>query len=148
MTDRALSTTLSYVLALGITTVLASGLILAGGEFVSDQREQGIRTELQIVGEQLAGDLERVDRMVRADATGVERAVITRSIPDTVAGADYLVSLTDEPSPTLRLWTESPEVAVTVPIHNRTTVGTGILTEDHVRIYYDATQSEIEVDDG
>ena len=49
--DRAVSTTLGYVLSLAIASILISGLMLATAGFVEGQREQVIRSELEVVGD-------------------------------------------------------------------------------------------------
>lgn len=145
--ERAVSTTVSYVLALGISTLLATGLIFAGGQFVSDQRERAIDTEMQIVGEQLASDIEQLDRVISADPTRIDAGEITRRMPQTIAGESYVVELRDEPNASLQLRTENPDVSVTVPIHNTTAIGPSVTTGGTVVVRYDATESEIEVDD-
>lgn len=145
--DRGVSTTVSYVLALGITTLLATGLIFAGGQFVADQRERAVQTEMQIVGEQLASDIEQLDRAIGADPTRIDAGEITRRLPNTIAGESYVVELRGGPNASLQLRTESPDVSVTIPIHNMTAIGPSVTTGGTVVVRYDADEHEIEVDD-
>lgn len=144
--ERAVSTALSYVLALGITTLLATGLILAGGEFVTDQRERAIQTELQIVGEQLASDIERLDRVVAASPSRIDEGQIRRDIPDRIAGQPYVVELTSGPDPALELRTKNRDMSIIVPIHSSTAIGPSVTVGGSVVVRYDDGDDEIEVD--
>ena len=70
--DRAVSATLGYVLVIGITTILISGLFLAAGGFVENQHERAIRAELEVVGNRLAADIAAVDRLALAAGSSGE----------------------------------------------------------------------------
>ncbi|MFC7028484.1 hypothetical protein ACFQH8_15745 [Halomicroarcula sp. GCM10025710] len=70
--DRAVSTALGYVLTLSIASLLVTGLIIAGSGFVEDRREQVVREELTVIGQQIGADLARADRLWwRRTAAGV-----------------------------------------------------------------------------
>ncbi|MFB6138108.1 MAG: hypothetical protein ABEJ42_07215 [Halobacteriaceae archaeon] len=99
MTRRAVSTVLGYVLALGITTLLVSGIMLAGGGFVDAQRERVVHSELEVLVERLASDVDRADRLALAtDADGAVR--IDTPLPRTVAGFTYRITVTQVATPT------------------------------------------------
>lgn len=116
MTDRATSTTLSYVLTLSIATVLVGGLIVAGGTFVKDHREQVIRQELQVIGEHVASNVDQVDRYARA-ADDLAAANVSQTFPDDVTGATYVVRLRDNGGdPRLFLNATRPTVSVDVNV--------------------------------
>lgn len=116
MTDRATSTTLSYVLTLSIATVLVGGLILAGSTFVEDQRENVIRQEMQVVGEHLASNIEQVDRYNRS-ADRLEEARVSQTFPSDVTGSSYLVELEDDGGqPQLHLTSSQPRVTVSLNV--------------------------------
>lgn len=116
MTDRATSTTLSYVLTLSIATVLVGGLIVAGGTFVKDHREQVIRQELSVIGEHLAGNIDQVDRYARAGAT-LSAARIEQHFPNDVTGSSYTVKLADGGNdPRLLLNASQPQVSVSINV--------------------------------
>ena len=114
---------LGYALTLGITTLLVTGLLLAAGGFVGDQRERTIRGEMQVVGQQVASDLTGGDRFVQLDGTDF---TITREIPQRVVGVSYTIAVAGTPGdPYLELTTDDPEVTVTVG-----TTPTGIYVAD------------------
>lgn len=122
MTDRAMSTTLSYVLTLAIAAVLVSGLLLAGSTFVEDRREQVIRQELLVIGEHLATNVEQVDRYARANEDLAE-ARIEQTFPGRVTGTSYGVRLVENGmEPTLVLRSVRPRVSVEVNVSVQTTV--------------------------
>ncbi|MFB6361959.1 MAG: hypothetical protein ABEH59_11645 [Halobacteriales archaeon] len=92
MADRAVSTVLSYVLALGVITLLMSGLFLAGGTFVENEHERVIRSELEVLGNRVAADIAAVDRLALA-AGSSGRAELETDLPARVAGKSYTISI-------------------------------------------------------
>jgi len=111
--SRAVSTTLGYVLSLAIATLLITGLIIAGGGYVDAQREQVIRDELTVVGQQLAADVERADRLVRAGEAPLTVRV-NKTFSDRVTGSNYRVSF-DPAASAIVLETNRPFIAREFP---------------------------------
>jgi hypothetical protein len=119
--DRGVSTTLNYVLGLGIALILITGLLLAGGTFVENQRDRSIRTELQVLGEQVSADVTMADRLV--ETTGDNESVqVGRSLPPRVAGSTYEVSIEGGSDPQVVVRTTDPEITVTVPVKTSTSI--------------------------
>lgn len=48
--DRGLTSVLQYVLVLFIVALLISGLLFGFSEVIQDQREQAVRSNLEVVG--------------------------------------------------------------------------------------------------
>lgn len=142
---RAVSTTLGYVLALAIATVLITGLIIAGGDYVETQREQVIRDELSVVGQQLAADLERADRLVRAADTDSSVTVrFNKTFSNTVTGSSYEISL--DPSQSVVVLTSSrPEVTVRVGVRTVTDLQDTSILGGPVQVSYDDGADRLEV---
>ena len=144
---RAVSTTLGYVLALAIATLLITGLIIAGGSYVDTQREQVIRDELTVVGQQLAADIERADRLVRAGDTDSSMTVrVNRTFSNRVTGESYQVTLVPGDQ-TLVLNTTTPDVTVRVGLTNETALGASATRGGVVQIRYDEADDHLEVRD-
>lgn len=142
--DRAVSTVLNYILTLAIASLLIVGLIVATSGFADRQREQTIRDELHVLGQQLASDLAAADRLVVAGGTTVR---IRRDLPTTAAGARYRIEVDTSPPgslTTLRLSTDDPEVVVDVDVRTETDVGGGTLAGGSVLIRYTGTELVIE----
>jgi len=122
--ERAVSPVVGYVLTLGISTLLMSGLLIAAGGFVDTQREQTTESELQVIGQQVSADIAAADRLHRTD--GATDVVIRRELPDSVVGSQYTVFVrSDNDGPTdvyLRLRTVRPEVTAEVGVTNETNV--------------------------
>lgn len=119
--DVAQTITLGYTLGLGIAAILITGLLIAGGGFVSDQREAAVRSELEVLGQQVASDIEAADRL--AVAAGADATVsLGRTLPQRVAGSTYMVELVAEEDPFLRLSSSSPELEIDVAFTNTTAV--------------------------
>lgn len=111
---RGTSITLSYVLMFGMATVLVTGLIIAGGGFVENQREKVIRQEMTVIGNQLAGNLEQADRLTQASDSADPVVYINESFQGQVTGSTYNVELVDGNPPQLVLNSTRPTVSVRV----------------------------------
>ncbi|MDS0259173.1 hypothetical protein NDI56_07180 [Haloarcula sp. S1CR25-12] len=144
---RAVSTTLGYVLSLAIATLLITGLIIAGGSYVETQRDQVIRDELTVVGQQLAADIERADRLVRAGDTDSPVVVsVNQTFSNSVTGSTYTVGL-DQSRSSVVLNTSRPEVSVRVGVTTETDLSDSAVSGGTIRISYDAGDEHLEVQD-
>lgn len=122
--DRAVSTTVNYALTLAITTLLITGLLVAGGDFVQGQRKQAALSELRVLGQQLAGDVAATDRLARS-ADGNGTVSVRRSLPDKVAGSNYRVNATRATGrnvTVLHLSSDSPEERSDVRVYTSSSV--------------------------
>jgi hypothetical protein len=119
--DRGVSTTVDYVLALAITSVVVSGLLIAGGGTVADERERVTTDELEVLGGQLAAGFLDADNLASTD--GAERAAVRVTLTDRAAGSSYTIQVRNPPSPTgnpyrydLLLESDAAGVSATVTI--------------------------------
>jgi len=147
MTDRAVSTPLGYVLALAITTVLVSGLLVAGGNFVSDHREQVVRQELRVTGQHLAANVEAADRLVVA-GDDVEAVEVNQSFPERVTGATYRVELDGGSDQQLVLNSTRPSVSVEIELDTTTDLADSSADGGDVAVVYDEANDELVVRNG
>jgi hypothetical protein len=143
---RGLSTALGYTLTLAITAVLVSGLLISGGNFVEDQRERVIETELEVVGEQLATHLNAADRLNQS-AAGARNISIVQPFPADVAGTSYRVTLVEQAEPVIRLETSDAEIATEVELTNTTAMAQSRASGGSVVIEYDPSQDAVVIDD-
>lgn len=143
--QRAVSTVVGYVLALGMVMLLLTGLLFAATDHVGDRRSATIREELRVVGQLLAGDLTEADRLVAAGGTNTTMS-LTHEFPDTVAGAPYTIALQPGTPATVVLSTTDPAVSVDVQVRLRTAVTGSATTGGRVRVRYDG--GGLEVRDG
>ncbi|MFD1512237.1 DUF7266 family protein [Halomarina rubra] len=140
MTDeRAVSTTVGFVTTLGVASILISGLLIAGGGFVDDQRERTIRSEMQVIGQQVASDIDATDRLVQTGES-VSELRVTHQLPDRVTGAQYSIEVDNSGSQTrLKLSSDDPDVTVWVQFDAQTeVVGERFTGGDLVIRYADA----------
>ncbi|MFB6252623.1 MAG: hypothetical protein ABEI27_13245 [Halobellus sp.] len=119
MRNRAVSITVNYVIALAITAVLISGLLIGAGGYVQDQREAVVREELRVVAEQLVAGIDDADRLARVGDAGTARVGV--DLPERVAGETYLIEVTEVRAPganpsrhDLRLRSSQTDVTVTL----------------------------------
>lgn len=146
MTRRGVSITLNYVLVLGISAVLVTGLIIAGGSFVETQRETVIESELKIVGNHVAGNLEQVDRYVNASESGdPATAYINQTFQQDVTGSTYQIELLENGGdPQLLLTSTQGDIDVRVNLAVRTDVDDGAFASGgKVTAAYDSGADEL-----
>lgn len=143
--DRGASITLNYVLTVAISALLVTGLLIAGGNFVAGQQTSVVRNELSVVGQRLAADVERVDRLVAA-GDGVSAARINRSLPTAAVGERYDVEL-DASAEELVLTADGADVSVSVPISNRTALADSSVGSGSVAVVYNESAGVITLDD-
>ena len=142
---RGVSPVFGYVLTLGISTLLVSGLIIAAGGFVDNQRELTSRSELRVIGQQVSGDIAAADRLVRSGGT---RTNITRHIPERTVGSQYTVAVRTGGGPTpayLELRAVRPEVTVEVGIANETAVAGSEVGGGGIDIWHNRSADRLEV---
>lgn len=141
--DRAVSTVLSFVLTLGISSLLIVGLLVSTGGFVDDQRQGTVRDELNVIGQQIAADIASADRLVQNGGTDV---TISRPFPNEVTGVSYRIRITASGSvATIKLSTSQPSVTVQASVRTQTTVDGGTtLSGGDVQIVYTGSQLEVQ----
>lgn len=146
--DRGVSTTVSYAITLVITTMLITGLLVAGGDFVETQREQATLSELRVLGQQLAGDVSSADRLART--AGPDGDVdLRRRLPEQIAAASYRVSHSrpgGSNTSTLRLESDNPDERTEVRVHSTTPLFVKTnLTGGEVQVTYNSVREELVV---
>lgn len=145
--QRSVSTTFGYVLTLAISSLLVTGLIVAGGTFVDEQREQVVQHEMEVVGEHVAGNVQQVDRMVNASDESDPVARINQSFPTHISGTTYNVELAENGGePKLFLNSTRPELSVSVNVSTQTEVGDSVADGGTIVIRYDDAEG-IVIDD-
>lgn len=147
--DRGVSTTISYVLTFAIAGILVTGLLIAGGEFVDDRREQVIRTELRVIGQQVASDLGRADRLVQAANDSDPSTVrLNQTFPRRVSGSSYQITIATENPDTLVLESVDPALRVTVNFSVRTAIETDSTSDGGViQVHYDTSGDQLVIGD-
>lgn len=137
---RATTIALNYVLVLGISAILVSGLIIAGGTFVEDQRENVVRGELNVIGTHISGNLEQVDRYVSA-GEGDTVAHVNQSFQRQVTGENYEINFVGNDGgplpPQLVLSTPTTDVTVRVNASVRADVEDSRARGGVVSVFYE-----------
>ncbi|WP_232688389.1 DUF7266 family protein [Halobacterium zhouii] len=140
--SRAVSTTVGYVLNLGVATILVTTLLLSAGTLVENQRQAAARTELSVVGERVASDLATADQLARASDGGTVRLVVR--VPERVVGSTYEIRVNQTGDERVVLVASDPDVRVTVPFDSETTVPATIQPSGAFVIVYNDTKLVIE----
>ena len=136
--DRGVSTTLNYVLGLAIALILITGLLLAGGTFVENQRDRSIETELQVLAEQVSSDVMMADRLVETTSEN-ESVQVGRDLPARVAGSTYQVRIEGGTDPQVVVRTTDPEIAVVVPLKASTPIESSSVSGGTISVNYTAS---------
>lgn len=87
---RGVSTTVGYVLTLGITTLLVTGLLATTGGLVDTRQETATRDALDVFGQRVAANLMAADRLAES---GADTVVLDVTLPNRVAGSGYVVTV-------------------------------------------------------
>lgn len=147
--DRGVSTVVSYSLILGIVSILLVTLILSFTPLVTNQQTSAVHSTLTVVGHDVAGDIESVDRL--AIAAGSDGTVVHRTrLPDRVGGSPYRIEIDQPGAETLyELTFRSPdqELGVTVPVRTQTEIDVaagGTLDGGDLEIVYSGDELVIE----
>ena len=146
MSDRGLSTVVGYALALGIVALLTSALFVTMAGFVEHQREDTARVTLEVVGNELAADLETVDRL-SSNGDGTETVELETDLPTHVVGSPYTIAVNESGEDRVELTTHDPVVTVSVPYRTSTGVDGTTVTGGSLVIEYDADRERLVVRD-
>lgn len=142
--ERGVSTILGYTLNLAVATILVTGLLTAAGGYVEGQQERAIRTELDVIGSRVAGDIGAADRLVRTGGdTTVELEVST---PTRTTGVPYTIDVNTTGSDTITLSTTDPAVSVTVPFRTHTPVEAESVSGGTFTIRYDPSTGTLVIE--
>lgn len=140
MSQRSVSVALGYVLVLSLTVILVGGLIIGSGSFVETQQDQAAKEELAVIGAQVAGNVEQVDRMVIAANDSPDHAVINEPFQQRVSGDRYTVRLVTDETPRLVLEPINGNIEVTVPLTIETDIAAGTsVTGGQISVRYNDT---------
>jgi hypothetical protein len=142
---RATSTALGYVLTLGITSLLISGLLIAGGGLMEGQRDQTARIELEVIGQTVADDLSSAARLADCDSCDLRLRI---DVPSRVAGEAYLIEIIEVSPPDtyrLALTTGQSNVAVNVTARTARPVAETTVTGGPMIVEYDPASGQLEV---
>lgn len=134
--DRGVSTALGYILNLTVATLIVTGLLVASGGVVEDQREQTVRSELRVVGQQFAADLVAADELAVTAEPG-DTVRIERELPQDVAGRTYGIEVGHGGGgPYLLLTATGSDVTVKVPLELETPIAATSVNGQRVVVRY------------
>lgn len=139
--NRGVSFTVSYVLTVAIAVVLVAGVLFAAGQVVKDHRAETIQGEATVVGDQTAAAVMAADRLGRQGNRS--NASMALRLPERLAGEPYTVALRANASDArVVVRTQSPSVAVSVPLANRTRIENATVTGPDVRVVFNTTATD------
>lgn len=119
--ERSVSVTVNYALNLLVAGLLVGGVLAATGGMVEDRRDSAIRSELSVVGERVATDLNAADRLAVV-GTDDPTVAVSVSLPERLAATRYDVTVESAPNARLVLESRNPEVIVVVGFHHETPI--------------------------
>ncbi|WP_248897567.1 DUF7266 family protein [Haloplanus halobius] len=138
--ERAVSTAVSYVLTLGLTTILISGLLIAAGGTVDERQQVTTQASLEVAGQRLAANLMTADRL--AETSGTTAVSVTVDLPAQVSGSTYGVAV-DPGASRLVLESGSTGVSVVVGFTATTPVDATSVRGGDLRIVLDSGALEV-----
>ncbi|WP_135304526.1 DUF7266 family protein [Haloarcula amylovorans] len=146
---RAVSPAITQALAIGISTILVTGLLIGGAQLVTDQRESVAREGLVDVGSGITSDLVRLDQFDTARLTS--NLSFQSHYPERIAGEQYRIVV--DPGPdrtTIYVNMTSRDLSTQVRFDNETEPGIcpSIVNGGPVAVAYNATEPCLEVRNG
>lgn len=150
MADRAVAPAISYVLIIGIIAILTAGLVSSFAPLVTNQQSQAVRSTLDVFGQDVAGDIESVDRLV--DRAGENGTVQLRTeLPERVGGNLYNIEIEQSGNRTeIRLRTTDPEILSRTTVRTQTDIqdrtGDNALDGGNLVIRYDEANDRLVVE--
>jgi hypothetical protein len=142
--ERAVSVTVGYVMTLAIGAILLSGVAIGVGGVVESQTERTVESDLSVLGQTAAANVESADRLARASeidrstdprATAATVSIVVR-LPDQIAGIPYEITV-DNDAVTLR--TERPETTLVVDHAARLNVTPAAVRGGSIQVTYSST---------
>lgn len=89
--DRAVSIAVTHVLTIGITTILITGLLVAGSGLLEGEKSDATRSELRTIGNRLGAELSSAYYTARQSDDATVEVRVTH--PEFVAGDSYNIEL-------------------------------------------------------
>jgi len=87
---RAVSITLNYSIAIGITTLLTAGLIIGAAGLIESQQQRVARQQADEIGADLLSQIDQLDRI--NESTDSSETTVQLEYPSTLAGSSYTIS--------------------------------------------------------
>lgn len=145
MDDRSVSAVISYVIVIGVIAILTATIVTSFAPLVTNQQADSVRATLDVIGQDIAGDIESADRLV-ARTGGNGTVELRTELPDRVGGNRYSVAFEESGNETeIRLRTTDPDLRVRVTVVTRTDIDTDATLEGgDILIRYDGDQLVIE----
>ncbi|MFC7203910.1 hypothetical protein ACFQJC_10310 [Haloferax namakaokahaiae] len=148
--ETATTTPLTYVLTLGITTVLIAGLIAGASGAIEDQQRTSVERQLTVVGERLANEITGVDRLVYTSSKSTITLKTTH--PTRVVGSRYSIEMKNGGPPCQQnqcivLNSTSPAVTVTVSYTTDATVEERVVRGGPVSVNYNTSTRNITIEE-
>lgn len=147
--DRAVSTVVGYVLALGILAILVSSLLVSFAPFVTAQQEGAAQGTLAVFGNDLAGDIDAADRL--ATRAGQDGTVHLRTrLPERVGDSTYEIEIDGD---NRRLVLRADDNGANAIVHYRTSRdvvvsdGSTTVSGGTILIEYDASNDTLVIHD-
>lgn len=148
--DRAVSTTVSYVLGLAIAAALISGLAMAGGSLLDGQHDITVGEGMEVSGEQVATGYTDADRLAEATTDGNVRVRVP--LPRRIAGESYRINVSsaggggERYESTVRLVSDG-DVVREVGFRTHTPVAEGTAPSGDVVVRYTGDELELTTTD-
>jgi FlaG/FlaF family flagellin (archaellin) len=91
---RAVTSALTYALTIAIVVTLTGALLVGTETYITQQRQQTVQDQIDVVGQRLAATISTADRLTTTDGD-VDSAGITRHFPAVLAGSQYTIEIVE-----------------------------------------------------
>lgn len=141
MSERGVSTVVSYVLALGILAILVSGLVVSFAPFVTNQQQDTAQSTMQVLGNDIAGDLDTADRLANTGGE-TETVKVRTQLPERISGSTYEIEIESVNGNTydIILRADDFEASAYVRVRTQLSVETDTVDGGDILIEYDGDE--------
>lgn len=150
---RGAASLVNHILAIGITTILITGLLVAGGSYLNNQQEYAAQSGLDTIGNELAETITQLQRL----SAGNGSATIQVDLPERVSGSSYSVrivngsectELRSTPNSCLELEVTRLDVVRNIPLSvNETDVNISTVSASHYRLEWNGSSAPGTIDE-
>ena len=145
---RAVTSALTYALTIAIVVTLTGALLVGAETYITQQRQQTVQDQIDIVAQRLAATLSTADRLTTTDGD-VDSTNITRHFPAVLAGSQYTIEVVQTAPSEYRLDVAARDLDVSssavVGLQNGTDLAETTVNGGSLRVVYNSSSGDLEV---
>ena len=132
---RAVSPAVTQALTIGISTILISGLLLGGGQYIEERQENTVRTGLQDIGSGVTSDLVRLDQFPTGSLD--DDISFTSEYPSRLGDQGYRIEVESGSPVTIHVNSTAESISTTIRFESQSEVCDSTVDGGTIAVAYD-----------